>query len=299
MDVVVVGAGSLGSLVGGALARRHEVTLVGRDPHVETVRSEGLRVEGPESFVVHPRATTADENLTADLAVVTTKSFDTPAAAAALATGDVGAVLSLSNGMGNEETLARRLEAPVVGGTTALGATLAAPGRVAWLGRGETVLGPWTPGAARPARRAAEAFRDAGLPTDVTDSIETRLWEKLAANAAINPLTALAGVRNGAVLDGSLGGTAAAAAGEAAAAARASGVSLSATTAVEAMARVARATADNRSSMAQDLAAGRRTEVEAINGHVVDRLDPRAAPVNATLAALVRAREASGGTGEV
>ncbi|MFB6167879.1 MAG: ketopantoate reductase family protein [Haloferacaceae archaeon] len=299
MEIAVVGAGSLGSLVGGALARRHEVTLVGRDPHVAAVRSEGLRVEGRESFVVHPRATTDDVGLTADLAVVTTKAFDTPAAAGALAAGDVGAVCSLGNGMGNEEALTRRLEAPVVGGTTALGATLEAPGRVAWLGRGETVVGPWTEGAARPARCAAEAFRDAGLPATVTDEIRGRLWEKLAANAAINPLTALAGVRNGAVLADPLGGTAAAAAKEVAAAARASGVPLSATTAVETMARVARATAENRSSMAQDLGAGRRTEVEAINGHVVERLDPGEAPVNATLAALVRARERDGGTGEV
>lgn len=299
MDVVVVGAGSLGSLVGGALARRHEVTLVGRDPHIEAIRSTGLRVEGPEPFVVHPRATTDDENLTADLAVVTTKAFDTPAVAATLSSSDVGSVCSLANGMGNEEVLSRSLDAPVIGGTTALGATLKSPGRVAWLGRGETVVGPWTENAADPARRVAEAFGESDLPTTVTDGIRLQLWEKLAANAAINPLTALAGVRNGAVLADPLGGTAAAAAREVAAAARSSGVALSPATAVETMARVARATADNRSSMAQDLAAGRRTEVEAINGHVVEQLGPDEAPVNATLAALVRASERDRGTGEV
>lgn len=301
MEIAVLGAGSLGSLVGGVLARGHEVTLVGRDPHVATVRTEGLRVEGLESFVVHPAATTDDGGLTADLAVVTTKAFDTPAAAEALATGDVGSVCSLSNGMGNEVTLAERLDAPIVAGTTALGATLDAPGRVAWLGRGDTVVGPWTDGADAAARRVGETFDDAGLPTTVTDDVRARLWEKLAANAAINPLTALAGVRNGAVLEEPLGGTAAAAAREVGRAARESGVDLSDDAAVESVARVARATAENRSSMAQDLDASRRTEVDAINGHVVERLGPGAAPVNATLAALVRAREEreSAGTGEV
>ncbi|MFB6303541.1 MAG: ketopantoate reductase family protein [Haloferacaceae archaeon] len=315
MDVVVFGAGSLGSLVGAVLSRRHDVTLVGRAPHVEAVDAEGLRVTGVESFVAHPAATTEGTGLTADLAVVTVKAFDTAAAAEALATGDVSAVLSLGNGMGNEATLADRLDAPVVAGTTALGAALEAPGRVAWLGRGETAVGPWADGgtedgsagdrgesAARAARRAGAALRVAGLPTTVTGAIRERLWEKLAANAAINPLTALGGVRNGAVFDPPLDGVAAAAAREAAAAARASGVALSDGTAVGAARRVARATADNRSSMAQDLAAGRRTEVDAINGHVVEALGADAAPVNATLAALVRAREgdrSGGGTGDV
>ena len=293
MEIAVLGAGSLGSLVGGVLARRHDVTLVGRDPHVATVRAEGLRVEGLKSFVVHPAATTDDAGLTAGLAVVTTKTFDTPAAAAALATGDIGAALSLGNGMGNEAALAERLDCPVVAGTTALGATLDAPGRVAWLGRGETVVGAWTDGADEAARRAGDAFDDAGLPTTVTDDVRTRLWEKLAANAAINPLTALAGVRNGRVVEAPLGGIAAAAAREVARAARESGLGLSDGDAVESVSRVARATAENRSSMAQDLAAGRRTEVDAINGHVVDRLGADAAPVNATLASLVRARAES------
>lgn len=299
MEIAVLGAGSLGSLVGGALARTHDVTLVGRDPHVATVRAEGLRVEGVDSFVVHPVATTHDEDLRADLAVVTTKAFDTPAAADALATGDIGAVLSLGNGMGNEETLASRLDTPVVAGTTALGATLEGPGRVAWLGRGETVVGPWTDDAGPAARRAGQALDGAGLPTTVTVDVRARLWEKLAANAAINPLTALAEVQNGAVVEDPLGGTAADAAREVARAARASGVDLADGEAVEAMARVARATAENRSSMAQDLAAGRRTEVDAINGHVVERLGAGGAPVNATLAALVRAREGTDATGEI
>lgn len=285
----MVGAGSLGSLVGALLARRHDVTLVGREADVAAIDEGGLAVEGIDSFAVRPAATT-DWRGTADLAVVAVKAYDTPGAAATLAAGSAGAVLSLGNGMGNEATLADRLDAPVVAGTTTLGATRTAPGRVSWRGRGRVAVGPWTADADRAARRAGAAFRTAGVPTAVTDAIDERLWEKLAVNAAINPLTALAGTSNGAVAEPPLAAVAATAAREVAGVARTAGVDLPDERAVGAVREVARATAENRSSMARDVAAGRRTEVDAINGYVVERAR-EAVPVNATLAALVRARD--------
>jgi 2-dehydropantoate 2-reductase len=291
MEVVVVGAGSLGSLLGALLARRHEVTLVGREAGVAAIRADGLAVEGVESFAVRP-ATTTDWDGRADLAVVAVKAYDTAGAVETLSAGIAEAVLSLQNGMGNEATLADRLDAPVVAGATTLGATLEAPGRVAWRGRGQVTVGPWTADAARAARLAGAAFRTAGVPTAVTDGIRERLWVKLAVNAAINPLTALTGTRNGAIADRPLAPVAAAAAREVAEVARRAGVDLADDRAVDAVREVARATADNRSSMARDVATGRRTEVDAINGYVVERASDRdAVPVNATLAALVRARE--------
>jgi 2-dehydropantoate 2-reductase len=81
MDVVVFGAGSLGSLIGGLLAREHAVTLVGRDPHVARVREDGLAVGGAFDFSVYPDATTDGTDLDADLAVVTVKAFDAERAA--------------------------------------------------------------------------------------------------------------------------------------------------------------------------------------------------------------------------
>lgn len=292
MDVVVFGAGSLGSLVGALLDRRHDVTLVGREAHVDAVRADGLAVGGVDSFRAEPSATTEAEGLCADLAVVTVKAFDTPAAATALESGSVGAVLSLQNGMGNEDVLADRVDAPVVAGTTTLGATLDGPGRVEWLGRGTTTVGPWTDGSERVADRVGAAFRAADVPTDVTGAVREVLWEKLAVNAAVNPLTALARVPNGAVAESPLDGIARAAATEVAVVARENGVDLPSERATESTLAVARATADNRSSMYQDVAAGRRTEVESINGYVVERAASRSAvPVNATLAGLVRALE--------
>lgn len=324
MEVLVFGAGSLGSLLGARLAGAHDVTLVGRDPHVRAVRGSGLTVEGVESFVARPTAVTglgelggcgggdgaeeggdpADQSVDGadaggrrvDLAVVTVKTFDTVGAAEALAAADLGfdAVVSLQNGMGNEETLAARLAGPVVAGTTTLGARLRAPGRVAWLGRGKTTVGPWTDDAGDAADLVATAFDAAGIPCERVSAtaVERVLWGKLAVNAAINPVTALARVPNGAVAEPPLADVARAAAAETARVARSRGVSLGSGEAVDRAIDVARRTSENRSSMHQDVAGGRRTEVDSINGYVVDRAPAdESVPVNTVLAGLVRGWE--------
>ncbi|PSQ15235.1 2-dehydropantoate 2-reductase [Halobacteriales archaeon QS_8_69_26] len=293
MEVVVFGAGSLGSLLGGLLAREHDVTLVGRDPHVGAVRSDGLTVGGEFEFAVHPDATTDGRGLSADLAVVTVKAFDTPTAARRLATGEYGAALSLSNGMGNEDRLAAHLDAPVLAGTATYGAVLERPGHVECTGVGEVVLGAREGGPSPAADRAGTAFRTAGIETTVAADMPRRLWEKLAVNAGINAVTALARVENGRLLAGEANELAREAATETARVARSEGIDLSDDEAVAAVESVAEATAANDSSMLQDVRAGRRTEVDAINGYVVDRAEAANldVPVNRTLAGLLRAWE--------
>lgn len=100
-----------------------------------------------------------------------------------------------------------------------------------------------------------------------------RLWRKLAVNAGINPTTALAGVENGALADGPLHDVASEAAREVARVAREQGIELAEGEAVAALESVVEATARNTSSMAQDVEAGTKTEIDAINGAVVDRAE--------------------------
>ena len=299
MQVVVFGAGSLGSLIGGLLADEHDVTLVGRRPHVDAVREDGLEVVGEIQRLVRPRAVTERPDVTAaDLAVVTVKAYDTAAAASALAGCDLDAALSLQNGMGNEETLARALSGPVLAGTTDFGARLREPGVVECTGVGEVAIGP-RPGAegtrdTELARRAGTAFADAAIETRVEADMRPHLWEKLAVNAGINPVTALARVENGALRSGPAGDVAERAAVEVAAVARENDVDLDDDVARRALRRVADATARNRSSMLQDVEAGRRTEIDAIAGYAVERAEG-AAPTNETLTGLVRGWEAARG----
>jgi len=296
MDVCVFGAGGLGSLVGGMLARTHDVTLVGREPHVSAVAGGGLLLTGALDEQVTPAAHTTVPDR-ADLAVVTVKSFDTAAAARALQNAALDGVLSLQNGMGNEETLAAHLDAPVLAGTCTYGARLVEPGVVECTGVGEIHLGPHEGGTSALADRVGAAFRGADIDAAVAPDMPRRLWEKLAVNAGINATTALARVSNGALVDGPARTVAREAARETARVAGAEGVALEPADAAERTHAVAETTAANTSSMHQDVLAGTRTEIDAINGYVVDRA-AEPVPVNETLTALLRAWERGRGERE-
>jgi 2-dehydropantoate 2-reductase len=295
MEICVFGAGSLGSLIGGLLAADHEVTLVGRDTHVSAIETDGLQITGEFDRSVAVRTRT-NPPVEADLAVVTVKSFDTPEAARALADTELDGALSLQNGMGNEETLAEVLSCPVLAGTCTYGARLAEPGTVECTGVGDMTLGARDGGESALADRVGEAFAAAGLNASVSARMPRTLWKKLAVNAGINATTALARIPNGALLDGPAAETAAEAARETARVARAAGVDISDGAAVERTREVAAATAANTSSMQQDVLAEKRTEVDAINGYVVDRAE-RAVPVNETMTRLLRAWEHDHGPG--
>jgi 2-dehydropantoate 2-reductase len=292
MNVVVFGAGSLGSLLGGLLAREHAVTLVGRDPHMDTIREGDLRITGAVEETVHPDART-EAPPSADLAVICVKAFDTPTAADALADVDLDYCLSVQNGMGNEEQLAARLDVPVLAGTCTYGALTPQPGVVRCTGIGEVVLGAREGGPSVAAETVGEAFEAADIVTTVAEDMPRRLWEKLAVNAGINATTALARVDNGALLDGDANAVATAAGREVARVARAEGVDLSEAEAERAVERVAEATADNTSSMQQDVLAERRTEVDSIGGYVLERAAEHDidVPVNETMTRLLRAWE--------
>ncbi|WP_411964973.1 ketopantoate reductase family protein [Haloferax sp. YSMS24] len=292
MRILVFGAGSLGTLVGGLLAAVHDVTLVGRKRHVARVSKTGLDIVGVESGHVTPTATTTETGHDADLALVTVKSFDTQAAAEALAACDVDAVLSLQNGL-TEEILDSHLDVPVLAGTATYGARLVAPGRVECTGIGRVVLGALDGGTSPLAERTGKAFRDADINTLVASNMPRRRWEKLAVNAGINAVTALARVENGALASDEAHDVAHRAARETARVARLEGVNLPNRVAREAIDRVVAQTAANRSSMLQDVEAGKRTEVDAIHGAVVETAAKHGheVPTNRTLAALLRAWE--------
>lgn len=295
MEIVVFGAGSLGSLVGGILADEHDVTLVGRNPHVDIINESGLQLSGGEfgSTIVDPRGSTTVPP-TAELAIVTVKSFDTDQAARALRECNLDAVVSLQNGMGNESILGDALDCPVLAGTCTYGARLLEAGHVECTGIGEVAIGHPDGGSDPFVERFVGALTDGGLVVEGANDMPRRLWEKLAVNAGINATTALARVKNGALVAGPAAKTARQAARETAQVAVDAGVSLDETDAVARMRTVAQATADNTSSMLQDIQSGNRTEIDAINGFVVEQAT-RPVPVNQTLTALIRGWESSSG----
>ncbi|MCB9176879.1 MAG: 2-dehydropantoate 2-reductase [Caldilineae bacterium] len=299
---------------------------------VEAIDREGIRVEAADaSWRASVRALPREALPAAafELVLVLVKSHQTArvAADAAHALAPGGLILTLQNGVGNREQLAAAAAgARVTAGVSSAGATGLGPNRVRFGGPGTTVLGEvpgpardaarpdaGDPGAARPDAARPDAanpdvvhadvaypsvtdvarrFRVAGLATEVSDDIERLLWRKLAVNCAINPLTALEGIPNGALLaDPALRERMRAAAREVAAVAAARGTDLGLDAAALAE-DVARQTAANRSSMLQDLDRGAETEIEAICGAVLreGRRLGLPTPVNAALRRAVLAR---------
>jgi 2-dehydropantoate 2-reductase len=260
---------------------------------VRAIQARGLRIEGLTRGVFKLEATTdAERCADADLVILTTKAFDTPSAAEQLGKlGSSSPVLSLQNGLTNVPLLLGRLpHASVLGGSTTHGVTFLGPGHIRHAGRGQTALGV-ARGPRSLALDTAALFSRAGLAASVAGDLDRVLWEKAVVNAAINPLTAVLRCANGELMDRSDARLVSqGAAREAAEVARARRVAVSLDP-WSSVARVLAATAANRSSMLQDVEAGRRTEIDAITGEIVRlaRAHGVNAPVNRGLLALVRA----------
>jgi 2-dehydropantoate 2-reductase len=302
MKIKVIGAGAMGSLFGALLAEAGEtVTLLDiRRDHVDAVNAQGLSIEKAGARrIVHLQATTGMDgpDPAADLSIVFVKSTHTAEAAetAARLSGKTGLVLTLQNGMGNADTLARSLSADrVIAGTTSHGATFLGPGAIRHAGSGDTVIGPWSATGATGAEWVAGVFNRAGITTRVVSDVHTLLWAKLFINVGINAVTALTGIQNGQLLD--LEQTrqiSREAVQEAVAVARARGIAIDGDP-VETVFQVARATGPNRSSMGQDVDNGRPTEINAINGFIVRTAKTVGVPVpvNRTLTALMETLQA-------
>ena len=236
MNVVVLGAGAVGGLFGGRLAAAgNHVTLVARPNHVQAIRQGGLRIEGssPGSW---PLEATSDLSAAgpADSVLLTVKTFDLEAAARELGrTLGPTPTLLPQNGLGIEPPVLAALrtsgwarpEDSVVRAVHSVPALWVGPGVVRATGTGEVILP--TPGGrgalAGPIELFKELLRGAGLTVRTSSDIDREVWRKALLNAAINPVTALHGVPNGRLIDGSLRSEAVALLTEARAVARAQG----------------------------------------------------------------------------
>lgn len=314
MRIAIIGAGALGSLVGGLLARAgHDVWLYNPSyvEHIRTLRSQGLRletVEGGEQRISVSATDRIEEIPTpVDLVGIFVKAYRTEEAlsqAAPLISPGTW-LLSLQNGLGFEDLLVEYAPGRVLRGITAQGATLRAPGRVRWAGRGPTRLGLWKAETLEESVRfraeaIVRALDEAGLEARYEPSVEKALWEKLLVNAAINPLTALFGVPNGALVeDPALRGILHDLVHEALPVVRHRIGDLSQEEALRRVEGVCRATARNLSSMLQDVRKGRPTEIEHITGTLVregERLGIPT-PLHRLLWELIRRRSPRPGSG--
>jgi 2-dehydropantoate 2-reductase len=303
MRLVIVGPGALGSLIGATLARRgHEVTLLGRrSPHLQALIDQGLRLESRDGTSEQLAIAATDDAgvvSSVETILVLVKTVDTVAAMEAIRPyiRPDHVVLTLQNGLGNVEKIQSTLGTGprILPGVTSQAATRVGPGSIKHAGEGPTLIGYVDEGEAGDAAELARVFSDAGLPAAPVPNIDHWIWRKLAVNAAINGLTALGGFLNGTIAsDEALLDAAETIAEEVASVARGTGIELGGMRRV--VLETAVATADNQSSMLQDLDARRPTEVHAIHGAVLaaGAAVGVATPATQVVAALIRAKEKS------
>ncbi len=279
MKIAVIGAGAMGSIFGGLLKEAGEdVTFVDiYKEHMDKVAKDGLSIELPngESKTIRGiKTATSTEGLPKmDLIIIFVKSTVTEEAAKeakALVKEDT-LFITLQNGMGNGEKIAEVVgEEKVLLGVTTCGGTFLGPGKVRFAGKGDTYIGGLKVGEER-VKPVVEAFNKAGLPTYYRSDVIGLVWDKLFVNVAINPVTAITGLKNGELL--SYEETKALMKGlvyEAVKVAEKRGVKRDPEEVYQHALKVAEKTAKNISSMLQDIMKKRKTEIETINGKIVE-----------------------------
>jgi 2-dehydropantoate 2-reductase len=303
LKFAIVGAGALGSAVGGVLTEAgHEVWLITRNQaHVDAINQRGLtlRTDGIDRNVTAQAATHAAPAGTVDCVVVLVKSAQTrQAMAAALSLlGPQTTVLSLQNGLGHGDILSEIVgRQRVLAGKSYCGGQIIAPGHVICGTRGkDTHMGELDGSISPRIMRIADAFNAAGLQTIVSDNIMGTIWDKLYINVATGALSGITRLAYGDLYQvPALRDCAVAAVTEAMAVAKACGVRTSITDPLQAWSKAGAGLPSNfKASVLQTLERGMRTEVDYINGAVVQLGLQHGVPtpVNTTLLACIKGIE--------
>jgi 2-dehydropantoate 2-reductase len=294
MEIIVLGAGAIGSLYGAKLAAQNKVTVVGRAEHAAAINSRGLRIEGIESEVVRVHAATEIQLIGPEaLIILTTKVPDSAGALRAMAPlmRDDTTILCLQNGLGSERIARAALgdRGVVLRGITQFGAIFQAPGVIQFMARGYTVIEEH-----ERSDRLAGVLSAAGLDCRVSPDIGVDVWHKLVVNCVVNPITAILGCEVGNIANPQLDPLKRLVIDECIAVATAEGVTFK----NDFMREIDHffRPSHNIASMLQDLRRRRATEIDYMNGAVaaLGAQHNVACPINAALSAIIRSMEATG-----
>ena len=296
--VCVVGAGVIGSLFAGHLARVAEVSvLCRRDEHARDLAVRGLRVSGKHDFEVTVAAAVSPAELAEpDLVIVATKATGLEAAGSLLAgQWPDAAVMTVQNGLGAEEVVARYGNWRMISAVTFMSGTKHSDTHVEFILDTETWLGPYGATPLELVQGLGELIVRSGLKVEVLPDLRPAQWSKLIFNATVNGVAALTGLPHDFhFAEGQLGDLVRSLVEEGKAVARAAGIELHDDPWEMNVLATKRGSA-HFPSMLEDVEAARPTEVELINGSLVRQAQEHGvdAPLQAAVYALVRGREAS------
>ena len=304
MKICIVGCGAVGSIFAVHLARLDDIEVHAYDvagDHVRAINDRGLRISGAADFTARLHATTDPAAIpTCDYGIVATKSIHTRSAMAS-ASGlfdGASAVCSVQNGVGNEEIIAEHVPY-VIRGTTFPAGHLIEPGHVGYDIKGDTWIGPFEPTATplRMVQELASTLTRSGMNTLALEDARGAQWTKLIFNAATNPVGALTLLHHRAATDfAPTGKLFEALIAEGEAVAQALGIALHGDPR-DLVQQGARAPGEHRASMLQDVLARRATEIDFMNGAIVQWGEKTGVPtpLNRALWQLVRGLERSWG----
>jgi 2-dehydropantoate 2-reductase len=298
----------VGCYFGGMLARAGApVVFAGRpgkpSAHLDALTREGLRFDSVNfQEQVRIRVAPLDAAVrAADVVLLCVKTLDTESAAQQIAPhlNSGATVVSLQNGVDNAERIRAAAGFEALPSVVYVAASLPGPGHLRHAGRGDLILGHATRKA--DVQRVTDMFTRAGVPCRISENLEGDLWVKLIMNCAGNAISALAHTTYGRIVAHEPAMQVVMnVIGEAVAVARAAGIQLPPTDLTAAGLKLLAGDLKNAtSSTAQDIAAGRRTEIASLNGYIAARGAAHGipTPVNHTLFALVKLLEETSSTG--
>ncbi len=305
-NIAIMGAGAIGSVIGGMLARHgHNVTLIGRHPHMDEISKNGLHISGiwGEHTVTHLNTMTSPPDKYQDVVFLTVKAFDTATAAreALSMVGPDSTIISMQNGLGNVETLASIAgRDKTLGAMAIFGVVMPAPGNVQVTSiASETLVGEIDGDLSPRSVALARMMDDAGIPTKASDNIMQEIWHKVLFNIALNPLSAILQATYGQIADNPpIRELIREMVSEAFRVADASEMDLGMDSPDEYLEilwkKKVPPTRNHRSSMLQDIIRGKKTEIDYLNGKVVEMGNKYGieTPYNRAIAIMVKAKEA-------
>ena len=276
MNIVVMGAGAIGSLFGALLSKNNNVLLIGRKPHISTIKKSGLIIEGKTCLNVKINAVSSVNNVTffPELLILTVKSYDTESAilqAKKIINKDT-IVLSLQNGLDNIDKIKKYLNPEkIIVGITTHGAFFSKPGVIIHTGNGTTLLGELNGHKSKDIIKLADTFKKTGIETKISENILKELWIKAIINSSINPLTALFNCKNGYLLENPiLENILERICKESTCIANAIGLEITDISMIKKTKEVVKNTSENHSSMLQSVLQGKKTEIDSINGKLIE-----------------------------